>query len=420
MKLTVAATIISSSALATAEILTSPAGESLQNAVAASSQRSLASENRQDIAAVLKSRRASKRQNGKVFRKLQNKLKNSKLRNEAQEYGGVSDVDMDLGFFSRSLQTSNITEPEEATIIDDLLDLCAGEDEVEGFSCACSNVDVDAYTANVVCTYDSTCTEPTPNACGEYAAFCFVETYELDVSGPGQGSSQICYEVTAPTEFSYCYGLMYADDTGTPDSCFLKVDETQCNMCEFATLPSDPNSTCTQFDCSNVDDSIASGTVCGDDSIVVLKIEDYLLYGPLPCEDGCNICPYNGEMMNLKNGVTMITGEQYSCAQLNLAGLMGYFQNVPGDLCSNLPPLVKEPCECTVPIVETPTAETPITVSDEEETENEISPEDSPGVEEVISETNEDDASGSAALSLGLNKLTFVAAVGSLFSKMVL
>ena len=76
MKFTTAAALISSSALATTDALTSPDGESLQNAIAASSHRSLASEDKQDVAALFKERRASKRKNGNVFRKLQNKLKN--------------------------------------------------------------------------------------------------------------------------------------------------------------------------------------------------------------------------------------------------------------------------------------------------------------------------------------------------------
>jgi len=429
MKLTVAATIISSSALARAEPLTNLAGESLQNAVAFSSHRSLASEDQHDIAAIFKERRASKRQNGKIFRKLKNKLKDLKLRNEGQEDGDVTDADLDLGFFSRSLQ-SNMTEPEESSVIYELLDMCAGDEEVEGFFCTCSDIDVDAYTANVLCTYDSNCLNPTPNSCGETATFCFVETYNLEVTAPGQGSSSICYEVISPTEFSYCYGLTYLEDPESPDSCFLSVDGTQCNSCEFAVLPNDPNTTCSRFDCTNADDAIASGIACGDETIVSLKIEDYLIYGPLPCEGGCNICPEDGEMMNLYNDVTMITGETYSCTQLNLAALMGYLQDVPGDLCNVLPGIVAGPCECSGTTTETPTP----TIGDETPTDPEpieditditkATSESDPDVteevvDETVDETIEGDTSGSAALSHGLDKFTFAAAMAAIFWKMI-
>jgi hypothetical protein len=423
MKLTVAATFMASSVSATDKSPSSPAGESLRNAIVDSNHRSLAvsTKDRQDIAAILKERRALKRQNGRVFHNFQNKLRNLNLRNQAEEVGNVPDADLDLGFFSRNLQ-SNVTEPETGGVIEDLLDLCTGENAVPGFSCSCSNVDVDAYTANVMCAYDSNCLEPTPNACQGNATFCFVETYELEVSGPGAGSSQICYDVNSPINFTYCYGLTYSEDTGSPQTCFLEVDNIQCNSCEFTYESSAPNITCNQFDCTNIDDAIGSGVVCGDDTIVSKKIEDYLVYGPLPCEGGCNICPKDGEMMNLYNNVTMITGEEYSCSQLNLAALMGYLQDVPGDLCNVLPSLVNEPCECISVVEET----SPPSVANE--TSTEITEEKDPAEDAVetdgglseetdeVEEPTEYETSGGAGLSQGLRKFDIAAATASVLS----
>ena len=422
MRFTVAATVITSSVSATAEFPSSLAGEPLRNAIVHSSHRSLAisEKNQQDITTVLKERRASKKQNGRISRHLNSKLRNLKLRNQPEEVGDEFDADLDLGFLSRNLQ-ENMTEPEEANVIEDLMDLCAGENGVPGFSCSCSNIDVDAYTANVVCSYDSNCLEPTPNACGENATFCFVETYELKVTGPGAGSSKICYDVNAPINFTYCYGLTYAEDTGIPQTCFLEVDNTECNLCEFTFQSNAPNVTCNQFDCTNIDNTIGSGIACGDDTIVSKKIEDYLVYGPLPCEGGCNICPQDGEMMNLYNNVTMITGEQYSCSQLNLAALMGYLQDVPGDLCNVLPSIVDEPCECTSlsevvtlpPIV---ADETPTEVLKEDLTEVAVETDSKPETDE---ETSEEKTSESAALYPGLNKFATAVVMVSVFSWVV-
>jgi len=155
----------------------------------------------------------------------------------------------------------------------------------------------------------------------------------------------------------------------------LEVDDTPCNFCEFSTDPSYPNVTCNTFDCTNIDDAIADGTVCGDDTIVSKKVEDYLIYGPLPCEGGCNICPGGGEMMSLESSVQLVTGETYFCSQLNLAALMGYLQGVPGDLCNALPAIVDGPCECmggetTIPVTEDTPEEAP--------TETEAAPDDTP------------------------------------------
>lgn len=357
MKLTIATSVLASSISVAAESLPDPVGRSLRDAVedtarATHRSLSLAHDQQNDITAMLKERRASKKQNSNVIRNLQNKLKRSRLRNQAQDDSAASDTDLDLGFFDRNLQAnitepeSNVTEPEELSVIEELLNLCNTRDEKTGFSCSCSNIDVDAYTANVFCTYDQNCLPPSENACGGSATFCFVETYELEVLAPGTGSSKVCYEVNSPTTFTYCYGLNYNGVQASPSACYLEVDGTQCSSCDFYYESPARESSCFAFDCNNVDDVIGVGSVCGNETVVSAKIEDYLIYGPLPCEGGCNICPQGGEMQNLDNNVTLITGEQYQCFQLNLAALFGYLQDVPGDLCNTLPAIVNQPCEC--------------------------------------------------------------------------
>jgi len=371
MKLTIAATGLASSIIATAESLPKPAGESLRDVVVDTplvSHRSLAvsMKDQHETSAIFKERRASKKQNGRVIRNLQNKLNNSKLRNRGEEDGEMSDSELDLGFFSRNLQ--NVTEPEEENVIEELVALCSAENPIPGITCDCTNVDVDAYTANVFCTYDETCLDPTSNSCNETLTFCFVETYELEVFAPGSGTSSICYDVNSPITFSYCYGLSYSGEEGSPSGCFLEVDGNQCNSCEFTVESDDLDVTCNAFDCTNVDDAIGSGIACGEDTIVSKKIEDFLIYAPLPCEGYCNICPFGGEMTNLDNTVTMeLTGQAYYCYELNLAGLMGYLQNIPGDLCNTLPAMVSEPCGCpgtSPPVV--PIFEEPDTVTSDE------------------------------------------------------
>lgn len=341
MKFTVATAILASSITATAGSLRNPA-----DAAPSASHRGLAvsMKDRSELSAALKERRASKKQNGKVIHNLQNKLKRSEIRNLAKEDGDLS-ADLDIGAFSRDLQ-SNVTEPEvETTVIDELVALCSANNTDPEFSCTCSNLDPDAYTASVTCAYAQNCLDPTQNSCGDNATFCFVETYNLEVTASGSGSSSICYNVTAPMAFDYCYGLTYTGEE-VPSGCFLEIDGNQCNSCDFTVSEVYSNVTCNVFDCSNADEAIGSGTVCGDDTIVAEKIEAYLTYGPLPCDGGCNICPLDGEMGNLDNSVSMITGDTYYCYQLNLAAQLGYLADIPGDLCNSLPAIVNEPCGC--------------------------------------------------------------------------
>mmetsp|Transcript_3515 Transcript_3515/g.7681 ORF Transcript_3515/g.7681 Transcript_3515/m.7681 type:complete len:427 (+) Transcript_3515:129-1409(+) len=347
MKFTVATTILASAVPVVADASLRDAADALHRGLGISTN------GKEEITAILKERRAFKRQNGNAIRNLKNKLKYSEIRNQAEdESNAMSEIDLDIGFFSRGLQ-SNITV-EEPTVIEELSLLCSGEDENPELSCTCSSLDLEAYTASVSCAYTETCLNPTQNACGGEATFCFVETYNLEVTGPGIGSASTCYEVNSPMEFSYCYGLSYYNDEGSPSGCFLEVDGNICGSCEFdydtvfnIATNSTENVTCNVFDCSSVDAVIGYGTVCGDDTIVARKIEDYLTYAPLPCEGGCNICPLDGSMTNLDNKVALDTGEEYFCYQWNLFGLLGYLQVIPGDLCNTLPAIVGDICGCS-------------------------------------------------------------------------
>jgi len=117
-----------------------PAGESSGNAaddasLAVNRGLAVSTDRKQDITNILKERRKSKRENSKIIRNLRNKLKRSKLRNLVEEDGGTSDVDLDLGFFSRDLQ-ENATEPEEEpSAIDELIELCTYGTSEPGFYC---------------------------------------------------------------------------------------------------------------------------------------------------------------------------------------------------------------------------------------------------------------------------------------------
>merc|ERR1712232_1166975 len=102
-----------------------------------------------------------------------------------------------------------------------------------------------------------------------------------------------------------------------------------------------------------------------------MGIEDFLTYAALPCPGGCNICPFGGEMTNRDAEVTMSTGDVYFCYQLNLAGMLGYLTDIPGDLCNALPAIVDEPCGCEGGVETEPTTAAPLvapTVTAEETT----------------------------------------------------
>jgi len=355
MKLTIATTILASSISTTIGSLRNHADESVLTTQRDLSVSSITKQSESDVTAALKERRASKKENGKIITHLKNKLEQK--RNLAEQT-----IEMDIGALSRDLQVveggGNLTDfSEPSTVIGDLYDLCTSNTTDPEFSCECTNLDVEAYTATVSCAYAEKCLEPTENSCQENKTFCFVETYNLEVSSPGTGSSSICYDVKTPSTFSYCYGLTYTSDSEAPGGCFLEIDGTKCTTCDFSVSAINPNITCNDFDCNNVDTTIADGQICGDDTIVSKKIESYLTYAALPCPGGCNICPLGGDMTNLDANVTMITGDSYYCYQLNLAAQLGYLENIPGDLCNSLPAIVNEPCGCTGGMVE---PETPI------------------------------------------------------------
>lgn len=407
MKFTVAATL-----LATSVTATSGSDHSVANDAASASHRGLAVslEDRFEVTSVLKERRASKNK-GKVIRNLQRKLQQRQLGNEDEEDSQVHEEDLDLGIFSRGLQ-ANATEPEEElSVMEQLIELCGDTEETdESFSCTCADLNVEAYTASVTCAYAENCLTPTEDICGGNTTFCFLETYNLEVTAPGTGSSAICYELTSPLSFNYCYGLTYTDESTTPSGCVLEVEGNQCNSCEFYFYDSQPNVTCNNFDCSNADETIGSGIICGDDTIVSAKIEDHLTYAPLPCEGGCNICPSNGEMSLVDNNVTMITGDVYQCWQLNLAAQAGYLQDMPGDLCNSLLEVVNEPCGCVVP----PATEVPeVTPTSDEDTNPEAAPTDAP-----MSSTEPNEASDGATVKSGFS---FAAtALAATFSWMII
>mmetsp|Transcript_27469 Transcript_27469/g.75084 ORF Transcript_27469/g.75084 Transcript_27469/m.75084 type:complete len:408 (+) Transcript_27469:64-1287(+) len=343
MKLTIPAALLTTSVTASSEVHRSTTKDAV---FAGNRDLAVSMEDRFEVTSMLKERRASKR-NGKVLRNLQRKLRNSQLSSREEEDVGAAENALDIGLFSRGLQSNFTEEEEEPDNMDSLIELCASEDTDPTFTCTCSNLDVDLYTASLSCVYEKNCLETTEDICGSEVNFCFVETYNLELTGPGTGGTSICYDIISPMEFQYCYGLEYADpDSAVPTGCTLEADGTKCNSCEFLSNEY-TNTTCNVFDCSNADDVIGSGMSCDDETLVSRKIEYFLTYDPLPCEGGCNICPLAGDMTLLDNNVTMITGDVYFCWQLNLAAQVGYLTALPGDLCNSLPAIVNEPCGCS-------------------------------------------------------------------------
>jgi len=370
MKLTIAATALASTISATAASLSDTIGKSFQDVIEDASRqkhRNLAGaiEGQQEITSILKGRRGMKKENGGIVRRIQSKLarKNTELRNQDNEFfDSETDDDMDLGFLSRSLQMSNATfedVDDEKTIVEELLELCDKGSPELGLSCTCTNVDEANYRIDVFCTYEEMSCYTAPDSCDGNQTFCYMETYELEVLSPGEGFSKICYDVTEPIEFSYCYALLYGGKEVKASGCAFEFNGVECNSCAFV------GSECSEFDCNNIDESVGTGSVCGNETVWKKKVQDHLIYGPLPCEGGCNICPGNGAMTNKETIVSLDTGEFYYCYQLNLAALFGYLQFVPGDLCNALPDIVAEPCGCSAPVADPITGEIPLSNGNE-------------------------------------------------------
>jgi hypothetical protein len=404
MKFTAAATatVLASSITASAESLPNPAGGSLSNAANDASHRSLAvaMKGQDDIHGIFKERRSLKKTNN-VIRNLQDKLKRRKLRNQATEDGSTSNAELDLGLFSRDLQLEqNITEAkeeEQLSFYDNLVNKCSNSDY-----CTCSNVDADAYTANVVCSYEEECSDE-DTACDGTAKVCYTSTAEFDLTAPQTGSIQYCWDVSAPLEFSYCYRVEYYGATGAPEKCFLEIDGTECNSCEF--IVRDGGGYCVAYDCSNVD-AYYVGTECGVKTIVAKKVEDTLIYSYVPCENGCNICPEGEEMTIFDELVSFTLGDEifeYTCAEMNLAGLYGTLNVLPGDMCYSLEPVVDGPCACEVP-------PTPVTATDEAPVEGTLEGISSEGTDKSSSESE------SAGARFGSDGFAIVAIVASIFS----
>lgn len=352
MKLTVAAAAIASSISASAESLQDTAGKSGFDVVEDTTRarhRSLADEmeSQRQVTSMFKGRRDLKNRNGRIARNIQNRLrlKNSELRNQAE--GGdisASEDELDLGFFSRKLQTNTTSnEQDEDTRFDLLLDLCEYENPEYGLTCLCSGVDKDQYSINVICSYEQNTCISEENSCGDYEDFCYSKTIEQELTAPENGYAKVCYDVLTPIKQSYCYGITYdTEESKTDYSCKIEFDGTQCNSCTF-----DDDYDCRIYDCTNIDNVVGAGSVCGyNETLWHVPVNNALLYAPLPCEGGCNICPENGEMTDVMNTVEY-AGKEYFCYEVLLFGLMGYLKDQPGDMCTSLTPLVNEPCGCT-------------------------------------------------------------------------
>jgi len=438
MKFTVITAVLASSVTATAESVKNLAGKSVHDVVAADlhlhlpRHRDLAvSTNDKDgIRAILKEHRASKMRNGGMVRRLQDKLKRSKLRNQpqalSQKDGDVSDGDMDLGFFSRNLQNETDTEAEpepeeEMNAIEAMALKCGSTNYYSGpnYDCSCSNIDVDGYVGTTFCTYDDY-SATRQNACGEYTQIDFVITNSFDFTASGELTTKRCYNVNSPMEpFSYCYSYSVDESSGF-NACSFEVDGSQCNSCEFEYYTTEQNTTgtCRNFDCTNLDDDdITTGIVCGEESMTTMKLEPYLITEQLPCEGGCSLCPEGERMTNFDTAVTLLTGDIYSCSELNFFAGTGTLANVPGDLCNALPALVNGPCGCAIyetleptsAPVEVPAGETPVETLDD-------TPADSPvNIGDAVSDPAVDEPGESAAPCSGIDRIAIATAVASIF-----
>lgn len=356
MKFTVASTALVATISGVAESLSDSAERSFHDAVedtARAEHRNLADamESQRKLTESFRERRLSSGTKGRLANKIRETFKNSELRNKATEDAGRSNADdaFDLGVFSRKLQ-ANATAlvEEEKHFLDDFLGLC-GEEKIDGLTCLCSNVNRTSYQLDMFCSYDQNFVYIEEDGCSNNQTVSFTKTMDVSTEALRTGTFKTCYDVVTPVSMSYCFELIYDGIYTGPSSCARSFDGVECNSCSY-------NRFCSTFDCSNIDipfldlGNVGTGTTCGNETIWKAVMDEYMLYGPLPCENGCNLCPGNGFMKDIYNSVTFSpygVEQEYYCYSLNTAALVGYLQEVPGNLCETLPPLVTETCGCS-------------------------------------------------------------------------
>lgn len=267
-----------------------------------------------------------------------------------------STVDILDTLMQQGPQGSRRLQANDTTIIDDMYEICYGNFSGPSIICDCQGVDKEAYSGSLSCQYQELCANLN-SICDDIVTFCYTVTYELSVSAPYMGGFQIQHDFTVPNVFKYSYGVSYAG-TPEPDGCTIAFDGTQCNSCAFSQITNEGSgepAECVAFDCSNTDLGLVD-TLCDDYTIVELIIADYLLYGSLPCADGCNLCGPGGYVTDTETNFTFPSGETYACGLVEQAAQAGFFAGTTPDMCVVLPPLVEVTCGCSV-------GETDITVA---------------------------------------------------------
>jgi hypothetical protein len=239
----------------------------------------------------------------------------------------------DESFGHRNLQNQ--------TFLDYLSGICASEETSPNLSCETCEIDAAAYTASVKCTYTSYCAAIN-GLCGDGKTydFCGVDNRTVDVTGPGLYTYGKCFSMTTPLEFTYCDSFT---QSGPEDfSCDVSINGVTCNSCELYYNPS-TGGLCQGFNCENTDLG-TSGSTCSVSFVQALAVG--YLYSTLPCPNGCNLCGEGGTMTNAGANFTLPDGYSISCFVTQNAALTGYFAT--GDYCTTLPPLVEEPCGCSL------------------------------------------------------------------------
>jgi hypothetical protein len=255
-----------------------------------------------------------------------------------------------LGGYCATVEISRKLQENNNTLIENLFEICYGENAFAG--CTCEGVNVQQYVGSISCVYSPECIT-VPNACAENQTFCYSQTYDLTVTAEYSGSAKQCYNFESPKVMSYCYSLTIPAD-GSGDFCEIEVDGTKCNSCaSIEQLYEGEYATCTQFDCSNT--NIATAATYCDYNIPTLQVQSTLLYDSLPCDRGCNICGEGSYVRMPYNNFTLLNNETYSCGLVELAALAGYFEGT--QLCTELNEGLDSACECSA----LPEAEPPFT-----------------------------------------------------------